>query len=52
VLHESGEVAKPEVDDLDSLVLHEADDLGWAAFLHVDVSSEISSGSRLAARGR
>ena len=34
VLHETGEVAEPQVDDLDPFVLHEADDLGGAALLH------------------
>ena len=46
VLHESGQVAEPEVDDLDPLVLDEADDLGWVALLHVTSPSEISSSNR------
>ena len=36
VLHEAGQVAEPEVDDLDPLVLHETDDLRRTALLHDD----------------
>jgi hypothetical protein len=35
VLHEAGKVAETEVDDLDFFVLHESDDLGGGAVLHV-----------------
>jgi len=35
VLHEAGKVTEAKVDDLDSLVLHQSDDLGSGTFLHL-----------------
>ena len=44
VLHQAGEVAESDVDDLDSLVLHQLDDFGGSAVLHVSSSVGATSG--------
>ena len=45
VLHQARQVTKTEVDDVHSLVLHEANDLSSGAFLHLSSFFESMTGS-------
>ena len=46
VLHQTGKVAEPEVDDLDPFVLRKADDLTRVSLLHRISSSRVLHGIR------
>ena len=45
VLHQAGEVAESDVDDLHSLVLHQLDDIGCSPVLHVSSSGAPVAGA-------
>ena len=52
VLHDAGQVAEAEVDELDSLVVDQRQHFGWCALLHVSSSWRTGSGRGGQPRGR